>query len=227
MRLSDDPLPHTLVQGPADYRREQRIRVGFRQPSEPQLRQPGQLVELTRPTLREHEDDRLRLQAPRHEREHLRGRLIEPLRIVDQAEKRLFVGTVRQQTQQGEADEKTIRPGARAQAKSGRERLTLGRRQPPQAAEQRRTQLVKARKGKLHLGLHPDRVKNPAAFGMTADVFQKRCLPDPRLAAQYQHRAPPRMHGLQEPIKLPAFGTPAPQHRSTRSEQARNHLRPG
>ena len=100
MRLSDDPLPHTLVQGPADDRREQRIRVGFRQPFEPQLRQPGQLVELARPTLREHEDDRLRLQAPRHEREHLRGRLIEPLRIVDQAEKRLFVGTVRQQTQQ-------------------------------------------------------------------------------------------------------------------------------
>jgi hypothetical protein len=76
MRLSDDPLPHTLVQGPADYRREQRVRVGLRQPFEPQLRQPGQLVERTRPTLREHEDDRLRLQAPRHEREHLRGRLI-------------------------------------------------------------------------------------------------------------------------------------------------------
>ena len=226
MRLSDDPLPHTLVQGPADHRREQRIRVSIRQSFEPQLRQSRQLVELTRPALREHEDDRLRLQAPRHEREHLRGRLIEPLRIVDQAQKRLFVGTVRQQTQQREADEKTIRPGARAQAKRGRERLTLGRRQPLEPVEQRRTQLVKTRKRKLHLGLHPDRVKNPTAFGMPGDVFQQRCLPDPRLAAQHQHRALPRVHGLQEPIKLQAFGTPAPQHRSTRTEQARNHSRP-
>ena len=142
MRLSDDPLPHTLVQRPADYRREQRIRVGFRQPFEPQLRQPGQLVELTLPTLREHQDDRLRLQAPRHERKHLRRRLIKPLRIVDQTDKRLF--TARQQTQHGEADQEAIGPGARAQAKGGRKRLTLGRRQPPQPAEQRRTQLVKS-----------------------------------------------------------------------------------
>ena len=43
--------------------------------------------------------------------------------IVDQAEKRLFVGTVRQQTQRGEPT-KSDPAGRRAQAKGGRERLT-------------------------------------------------------------------------------------------------------
>ena len=226
MGLSDDPLPHTLVQRPPDHRREQRIRVSIRQSFDPQLRQARQLVELIRPALREHENDRLRMQAPRHEREHLCRRLIEPLRIVDQAQKRLFVGTVRKQAQQREADEKTIRPGARAQAKRGRERLMLGRRQPLEPAKQRRAQLVKTRKRKLHLRLHADRLKNPKAFGILSGIFQQRCLPDPRLAAQHQHGALPRVHGLQEPIKLQAFGTPATQHRSTRTEQAKNHARP-
>src|SRR3954451_13577606 len=148
------------------------------------------------------------------------------MRIVDQAEKRLFVGTVREQAQQGEADEETIGPGARAQAERGRERLTLGRRQPLEPLEQWRAQLVKTRKGKLHLGLHPNRLKNSADFCALRGVSQERRLPDSRLAAQHQHRALARLQGLQEPIKLQESGAPAAQHGSTRSELAEHHWRP-
>ncbi len=71
MRLGDDPLANARVQRPAYHRREQVASVSVREPVEPQLRQPGQCVELTRLTLGEHEDDRLRLEAPGHEREDL------------------------------------------------------------------------------------------------------------------------------------------------------------
>jgi hypothetical protein len=51
MRLSGAPLPHTLIRA-ADYGLEQCIRVGFGQPFQAQLRQPGNSG-LTRPALRQ------------------------------------------------------------------------------------------------------------------------------------------------------------------------------
>ena len=83
-----------------------------RQPVEPQLRQPGQLVGLDRLTDREHERDRLRLQAPRYEGEDLPGGAIEPLRVVDQAQQRPVFGRLGQQAEHGEADQEAVGLGA-------------------------------------------------------------------------------------------------------------------
>ena len=85
-RLGEDPRAHALVQRRADHRRQQLARVRPRQAADPQLRQSGELVGLDGLPHREHERDRLSLQAPRHEREHLRGRPVEPLGFVDQAQ---------------------------------------------------------------------------------------------------------------------------------------------
>ena len=71
MRLGDDPLANALVQWPAYHGREQLARLRVRQSFELQLRQPGQRVELARLTHGEYEDDRLRLEAPGYEGEHL------------------------------------------------------------------------------------------------------------------------------------------------------------
>ena len=126
-RLGEDPRPHALVQRRADDRREQLARVRVRQSLESQVRQPRQLVELERLAHREHEHDRLGLQAPGHEREHLRRRPIEPLGVVDQAQQRPFLGSLRQQAERREADQEAIGLGARAQPERGPERVALRR----------------------------------------------------------------------------------------------------
>jgi len=126
----------------------------IRKPFEAQLRQSRERVESARIALREHEDDRLRLQASGHEREHLCRRLIEPLGIVDQAQKRLLFGGVREQAQHREPDEKPIGPRARRQAEGRPERILLGSRQALEPVQQRHAQLVETGEGKLHLRLH-------------------------------------------------------------------------
>ena len=84
-RLGEDPIPHAVIEGPADGRREQLARAVVRQPPERQIRQPGQPVTLARLALGEQQDNRLRLQPPRHEREHLCRGPVKPLGIVNQA----------------------------------------------------------------------------------------------------------------------------------------------
>ena len=71
--LGEYPLPHALVQGLADDRREQFPRIGVRQSAEPQLRQAAQFLDHARVALCEEDQDRLSRQAPGHESENLCG----------------------------------------------------------------------------------------------------------------------------------------------------------
>jgi hypothetical protein len=58
------------------------------------------------------ERDPLREQAAGDEAEDLRGRLVEPLRIVDETDERLLLGDLREQRQRREPDEEPVRRGA-------------------------------------------------------------------------------------------------------------------
>jgi hypothetical protein len=87
-RLGEDARPHVLVPRGAVHRRQQLARVRRQQAAEPQLRQSGELVGVERLPHRQHERDRLGLQAPGRERERLHGRPVQPLRIVDEAQQR-------------------------------------------------------------------------------------------------------------------------------------------
>ena len=116
--------------------------VGIRQALEAQIRESGELVRLERLTDREHKDDRLRLHPPCHEGQHLRGGAIEPLGVVDQAQKRPFVGRLGQQAEHRETDQESIGPGPRAQPERGPKRIALWDRQAAEAVQQRATQLV-------------------------------------------------------------------------------------
>ena len=73
----------------------------------------------------EHQPDRLRPQTARHERQRLRRRAVEPLRIVDDADQRPLLRRVGQQAQDRQADEEAIRGVALAQTERGAERLAL------------------------------------------------------------------------------------------------------
>ena len=90
--------------------------------------------------------------------------MIEPLRVVDQAQEWSLLSTVREEAQHSEPDEKPIGPSARGQAKGCPERITLWRRQPIETSQQWRTQLVESGERKLHLRLDSDDLQNPAAL---------------------------------------------------------------
>ena len=68
----------------------------------------------------EHHRDPLREQAPRDERQRLRGPAVEPLRVVDQAHQRPLLGRLGQQAQHRQADEEVIRGGAVLQPEGDR-----------------------------------------------------------------------------------------------------------
>jgi hypothetical protein len=193
-RLGEDPIPHPVIEWPADGRREQLARASGRQLPQRQVRQPGQLVKLARLArlaLREQQRNRLRLQAPGHEREHLGRGPVKPLGIINQAQQGPFLRGVGEQAEYRQADQKAVglRPGTQTERRP--ERIALRRRQPLEAAQHRPAQLVQAGKGKLHLRLGSGRPDNLETRGTLGRVTQQRCLSYPRFAAQHQHRALP------------------------------------
>ena len=85
-RLGDDPVPDPLVELESHRRAEQRAGVPVAHAAHLQL---GDVLELlARLACGEHDPDRLRQQATGDEGERQRRRLVEPLRVVDDAQQR-------------------------------------------------------------------------------------------------------------------------------------------
>ena len=126
-RLGDDPVAHALVQRPAAPPTPSSVaRVAVRQAFEPQLRQPGQRVELAGLAHGEHQRDRLRQQAPRHEGEHLHRRLgPATARRRSGRAAAAVLGRVGQQAQDREPDEEAIGRERRRQPERRPERVAL------------------------------------------------------------------------------------------------------
>ena len=152
LRLGHDPVPDPVIDRPGQRRVQQRPRVALAQPPDFELRQPGQLT--ARLPGREHQADRVGGQPPGHEPQHLGGRLIQPLLVVDQADQRPFPGYLRQQAQHGQPDQEPVRRRPGGLAERDPQRVALRYRQVPGAVYHRRAQLMQAREGKLHLRLH-------------------------------------------------------------------------
>ena len=94
----------------------------------------GDVLELLAGLARgEHDADRLRQQAAGDERERQRRRVIQPLRVVDDAQQRTLLGRLRDQAQHRQPDQEPIRRGAGAQAEDDLERVALRRRKPLRA----------------------------------------------------------------------------------------------
>ena len=82
----------SAIERGAQGRLQQRPRVRVAQSFDPQLRQPAEISH--RRARGEHQRDGLRQQAAGDERERLPRGLVEPLRVVDQADQRLLLGGV-------------------------------------------------------------------------------------------------------------------------------------
>ena len=213
-RLGDDPVPDPLVEYSRQRRGKQRARIAVCDPFDDQLRQTGELTGVVGLADGEHHRDPLGEQAPCHERQRLRGRAIEPLRVVDEAHQRTRLGRIGQQTQCRQGDQEVVRGPAFLQAERHPQSISLGARDPVEAVEDRRAQLVQTSERKLHLGLHPCRSRDTTPGRLLGDGVQQHRLADPWLAAQHQDPALPDPHICQQSVQCLALGAPAQHPRS-------------
>jgi hypothetical protein len=203
--------PHALVQPPGHYRLQQRAGVSVAQPRDRELRKSRQVLVPAGFSLREDHGDRFRQEAARDERECLCGSPVEPLRVVNQADQRLFLSHLGEQSERREADGIAIwrRPGAQAECRA--QRVALRVRQARQAGQQGRAQLVQDGERQFHLGLNTRRPHDATVRCALLRVVQQDGLADSRLTAQDQHPAVTCAHIVQQAVQNRLLTIPATQ----------------
>ena len=147
--------------------------------------------------------DRLRLEPPAEEREHLAGGRVKPVRVLGQQQHRGGLGHLREQVQGGQGDHVDLGGGRLGQAERGPQRLPLAGRQRAEALPHRPQQLVQPRVGQVHLRFHADRVQHAHAgvAGEPGGLGAQRGLADAGLAAQDQRSAPARARVRDERVE--------------------------
>ena len=210
-RLGDDAAPHPLIEVDVGRGLEQRARIGIGQAPHRHVRQSRKLALVADLADREDHGDRLGLQTARDERQRLRRRTVEPLRVVDDAQQRPVPRRLGAQAEHCEADEESIGWVAGAEAEGGAQRFALGAGQRIKVVQQRRAELLQPGVGELHLGLGARRSDDVAPGCLVHQILQQRGLADPGFPAQHEHRAPARTQVSQQPIERLALSTPPEQ----------------
>ena len=175
-----------------------------------ELRYAGEQVVLPRLADRQSQQDRLAHQPPRDHAEHLAGRLVQPLRVVDQHDERLFGCHLRKNAEHGQTDDEAIRRRTGGEAECHPQGLLLVRRHRLHLAEQRSAELVQRREGQLQLRLDTREPEDAAVGGPVRDVPQERGLADACLAAEDEHHALPAADPVEGVVqRLALAGAPA------------------
>ena len=99
MGLRHNPITYPLVEPTRHRVSEQRTRVILAEARERHVRQVGKQPVCSGLSDREDQHHRFGQEAPAHESEHLRRRLVEPLRIIDQTHQWFVAGRFREQAQ--------------------------------------------------------------------------------------------------------------------------------
>ena len=147
--LGDDPLKHGLVEPRGEDGLQQRPCIPAAERIDAELREAGQSA--AHVTRRECERDPLGQQAASHERERSGRCAVEPLRVVDQAQERLLLGSFGEEAESREPDKKRARRLSRAEAERNVERVTLRIGQTLGESHDRRAELLQRRVVELHL----------------------------------------------------------------------------
>ena len=121
--LREDPVANRPVQGEPHRRAQQRAGIAVDEAAHLEIRQVPEL--LAGLPCREHEPHRLGQQPAGDERERQRRGLIQPLRVVDDAQQRTLLGRLGHQAEHGEADQEPLRRRSRGQAEDDPERVAL------------------------------------------------------------------------------------------------------
>ena len=172
MAFGDDPLADRGIHRTVQVLEQQRERIAVGQSPDEELWEPGQ--DLVADPCPGGADDRdvLGEEPAGDERQGLRGGLIEPLRVVDDADERLLLGDVREQGQGRQPDQELVWGRAVAQPEHRRQRGALGRRQPVEVVEHGRAELVQPVVGQLHLGFDADGLDEERPCDAVADVVE-------------------------------------------------------
>src|SRR5258705_13948845 len=120
------------------------------------LRQSGE--RLTNGARGEQQSDLLGNEAPSNERESRGGTLIEPLRVVDDAEERSVFGGLGEQAQDSEADKEWARSVPWRESERDAKRVPLRRRKPLPQGGDGGGHLLKRRDGGISLPSNPNRL---------------------------------------------------------------------
>ena len=188
MALGDDPLADRGIHRTVQVLEQQRERIAVGQSPDGELWEPGQDLVADPCPGGAHDRHPLGEEPAGDERQDLRRGLIEPLRVLDDADERLLLGDVGEQRQGRQPDQEPVWGRAVAQPEDRRQRGALGRRQPLEVIEHGRTELVQPAVGQLHLRLDADGPGDARRCSAVGDVFQQRALADAGLPAQ--HHAP-------------------------------------
>jgi hypothetical protein len=161
------------------------------QAADPELRQPERVEAgiVVAVAGREQQRDRLGRQAAGDERQHVGGRVVEPLRVVDDAQQRAAAGGLAEQAQHRERDEEPLRPAERIEPQRAAQRARLQRRDRVGVREHRPQELLQRPERELCLGLDRAAREEPHAARAVARGLQQRRLPDAGLPAEYEHPA--------------------------------------
>jgi hypothetical protein len=137
------------------------------------------------------DENRVRLDSPRDECEHIGSQRVEPVRVLDEEEQRCVAGHVGQEIERCHGDPVVLRRDVVRQSERGVERVPLDRRQIGCAFAHRTQQLMQPGKGQVCLGLNASRGEHghaPLARGPRGLGQQPR-LADPGLAAKHERLA--------------------------------------
>ena len=192
-----------------------------------QLGEPGEDVVADARARCAHERDPLGKEAAGDEPEDLRGGIVEPLRVVDDADERLLLGDLGEQRQRGEPNQESVGRRAGAPTEHGCERVALGGGQAVEVIQHRRAELVDAAVGELHLRLDANGRRDVPARDTLGYVVQQRALARAGFAAKDDNSAPTGERVGQDPVKCLALGTTSEKpHRAASFRTSLYLLRP-
>jgi hypothetical protein len=119
-------------------------------------------------------DDALDLEPPGDEDECVRGRVVEPVRIVDEAQDRPLLGGVGEQAQSCQRDEEAIVASSGREAERSAKGSGLRWRKVLDVAEDRPDDLVQGREGQMRLRFHSGAAEHAQIARLVARVVQER-----------------------------------------------------
>ena len=226
LRRLPQPLDDLGGDGRSVTAGEQLHRLVRREPTELETVDSGR-CEASALTLANGEEDRhgVRVEPLRGEQKGVRRRAVEPLRIVDDHEKRARFGRRSEKAQGRRADREAVVHLGLAQAQSATQRLRLLRWDLRKVLEKRAEQLEKARELQLGLRLDAESAHHGHPVGSLHGMPEQGCLADPRLSADDECVTVAAPGLLEQLVDPGALALPADQHGRNRSQASRPRQR--
>jgi hypothetical protein len=190
VRLLDQPVDHGDIDVQAGSAFEQRRRrLGVERADEE--RGDAGRFETAHVSFSRSEDheDPLGLEAPCHEQQRVGRGVVEPVRIVDEAQDRTPLRQLREQGQARRRDEEALGALGLGEAEGTAKGLRLWLRDPLDVPQGRVDELMERREGQLGLGLHAARRQHVHVVRALPRVLEQGGLPDARLSAHDQGTA--------------------------------------